>query len=199
MTVENISRSISMKEMLSTRWGLNPQPPDYQLDAHPAEPSRPANPSYVWFCTTKKKEHQPSSDPETSNPLFVILAAFSHTVIGWKVVYGPANSSSLDHFYMYSLREVFCVWTPYGGTILELCAYNSFVSSFLDTFVLCSSVFFLFLFFFVFFFLHIFVIYWHWRWLRLDWYDCWSLSLVDKSTPRYLVEGTLLRVWMFIE
>ena len=43
MTVENISRSISMKECCRPRRGSNPQPPGLQSDAHPTEPPRPAN------------------------------------------------------------------------------------------------------------------------------------------------------------
>ena len=38
MTVENISRSISMKECCRPQRGSNPRPPGLQLDAHPTEP-----------------------------------------------------------------------------------------------------------------------------------------------------------------
>ena len=39
---ENISSSIFTKECCQTWWGLNPQPPDHQLDMHLTEPLRPA-------------------------------------------------------------------------------------------------------------------------------------------------------------
>ena len=42
MTVENISLANLRERMLPTWRGSNPRPPDRQLDAHPAEPLRPA-------------------------------------------------------------------------------------------------------------------------------------------------------------
>ena len=45
MTVEIISRPISTKECCWTQQGSNPGPPDYQSDAHQAQPPRQAHPA----------------------------------------------------------------------------------------------------------------------------------------------------------
>ena len=42
MTTENIAQSNLHERMLPAWRGLNPQPPDHQLEAHPTEPLRPA-------------------------------------------------------------------------------------------------------------------------------------------------------------
>ena len=53
MTIENISWPNLHERMLPTRWGLNPQPPDHQLDEHSMEPQRPA----FFFSKQKKFWH----------------------------------------------------------------------------------------------------------------------------------------------
>ena len=43
MTIEKYFMINLHDRMLPTQWGLNPQPPDHQSDAHPTEPQWPAN------------------------------------------------------------------------------------------------------------------------------------------------------------
>ena len=75
-----------MKENLLTRQGLNPQPPDYQSDAHPTEPPRPAYCNIYCEC------------PKISPTLFYTFLAKNllFMQLFLKILIGMANSLDPD-------------------------------------------------------------------------------------------------------
>ena len=76
--------------------------------------------------------------PLIQRPPTLLLRHLRNITVRGLVIYGPANSSPLDHFYF--LNKSLRVWTPYGGAIFKLWVHNSLICSPTDTFMFCFTI-----------------------------------------------------------